>query len=68
MATSVDPGRQVAEVGAHAGAELDDRLGQLAEDAPLVPAQVPLEVRAHQAEERGVEAAARPVHLEAGRG
>ena len=62
------PGGQVAEVGTHSGAELDDLLGQLAEDAPLVLAEVPLEVRPHQAEERGVEATTRPVHLEAGRG
>ena len=42
------PGGQVAEVGTHSGAELDDLLGQLAEEAPLVLAEVPLEVRAHQ--------------------
>jgi hypothetical protein len=62
------PGGQVAEVGADAGAELDHVLGQLAEGASLVLAKVPLEVWAHQPEERGVEAAAHPVHLEPGRG
>src|SRR6185369_10188350 len=46
---------------------LDDRLGQLREHAPLVLPQVPFDVRAHDAEECGVEGPAGPVHLEAGR-
>ena len=65
--SSVPPARQVAEVGADAGAELDDLLRQLVEHASLARAEVPLEVRTHHAEEGSVEAAAGPVDLEGGR-
>lgn len=43
--------RQIPQVGAHAGTKLDDLGGQLAKDPTLMRAQVPLQVRAHQAEE-----------------
>lgn len=58
------PWAQVTEVGADSGPELDDLSGQVGEDAPLVLPEVPLEVRADQAEERGVEAATRGMGLE----
>ena len=61
------PGGQVAEVGTHSGAELDDLVGQLGRRRAACAAQVPLQVRAHQAEEHGVEAATRAVYFEPGR-
>ena len=60
------PGGEVAEVGARLPGRSRRPPGQPGEHALLARAQVPLDVRVHQAEERGVEAAAHGVLLEPG--
>lgn len=57
--------REVAQVGAHPGTDLDHPPRQSGEHALLVPVQGPLDVRVEQTEERSVEPAADGVLLEA---